>query len=135
MYLGCKRKKRFLIINSLAENFFSTHTEKIKQCLDCFVIKLVNDVLVNTSPRYCPFIILQWLHHTTDLILINIFFVLYSTLLHLPPLRFHCAEGCWDRSSNPGPLQLVHWQTDAKTTRLDLTNKHSHQKKTILLRK
>jgi hypothetical protein len=23
-----------------------------------------------------------------------IFFVLYSTLLHLPPLRFHCADGC-----------------------------------------
>jgi hypothetical protein len=19
----------------------------------------------------------------------------YSTLLHLPPLRFHCVEGCW----------------------------------------
>ncbi len=24
------------------------------------------------------------------------FFVPYSTLLHLPPLRFHCAGGCWD---------------------------------------
>ncbi len=24
--------------------------------------------------------------------------VLYSTLLHLPPLRFHCAYGCWDRT-------------------------------------
>jgi hypothetical protein len=23
-------------------------------------------------------------------------FVLYSALLHLPPLRFHCADGCWD---------------------------------------
>ncbi len=22
--------------------------------------------------------------------------VLYSTLLHLPPLRFHCVGGCWD---------------------------------------
>ncbi len=28
------------------------------------------------------------------------FFVLYSTLLHLPPLRFHCADGCWDRTQD-----------------------------------
>jgi hypothetical protein len=28
------------------------------------------------------------------------FFVPYSTLLHLPPLRFHCAEGCWDRTQD-----------------------------------
>ncbi len=26
------------------------------------------------------------------------FFKLYSALLHLPPLRFHCADGCWDRT-------------------------------------
>jgi hypothetical protein len=26
-----------------------------------------------------------------------IYFVLYSALLHLPSLRFHCADGCWDR--------------------------------------
>ncbi len=25
---------------------------------------------------------------------------LYSTLLHLPPLRFHCVEGCWDRTQD-----------------------------------
>ncbi len=24
-------------------------------------------------------------------------FVQYSALLHLPPLRFHCVDGCWDR--------------------------------------
>jgi hypothetical protein len=23
-------------------------------------------------------------------------FVLYSALLHLPPVRFHCDDGCWD---------------------------------------
>ncbi len=28
------------------------------------------------------------------------FFVLYSTLLHLPPLRFHCADECWDRTQD-----------------------------------
>jgi hypothetical protein len=26
--------------------------------------------------------------------------VLYSTMLYLPPLRFHCVGGCWDRSQN-----------------------------------
>ncbi len=29
-----------------------------------------------------------------------IFFVQYSALLHLPPLRFHCADGCWDRTQD-----------------------------------
>ncbi len=29
-----------------------------------------------------------------------IFYVLYLTLLHLPPLRFHCADGCWDRTQD-----------------------------------
>jgi hypothetical protein len=33
----------------------------------------------------------------------NIFSVFYSTLLHLPPLRFHCV------GSNPGQLRLRHW--------------------------
>jgi hypothetical protein len=28
------------------------------------------------------------------------FYVLYSTLLHLPPLRFHCVGGCWDRTQD-----------------------------------
>ncbi len=42
-----------------------------------------------------------------DLFLKNIFwgikfffFILYSALLHLPPLRFHCADGCWDRTQD-----------------------------------
>jgi hypothetical protein len=25
-------------------------------------------------------------------------YILYSTLLHMPPLRFHCGDGCWDRT-------------------------------------
>jgi hypothetical protein len=27
-------------------------------------------------------------------------FVLYSALLHLAPLRFHCAYGCWDQTQD-----------------------------------
>ncbi len=26
--------------------------------------------------------------------------VQYSTLFHLPPLRFHCVGGCWDRTQD-----------------------------------
>jgi hypothetical protein len=28
------------------------------------------------------------------------FYVRYSTLLHLPPFRFHCIGGCWDRTQD-----------------------------------
>ena len=27
-------------------------------------------------------------------------FLLYSALLNLPPLKFHCADGCWDRTQD-----------------------------------
>jgi hypothetical protein len=36
----------------------------------------------------------------------GIFYVLYSTLPHLPPLRFHCVGGCWDRTQD---LRLRHY--------------------------
>jgi hypothetical protein len=42
-------------------------------------------------------------------------YVLYSTLLHLPPLTFHCVQG-----SNPGQLRLWHRLPDALATRLHL---------------
>jgi hypothetical protein len=28
------------------------------------------------------------------------FYLRYSTLLHLPPLRFNCVGGCWDRTQD-----------------------------------
>jgi hypothetical protein len=53
--------------------------------------------------------------------------VLYSTLLHLPPLRFHCVGGCWDRTtampvrrSITIRLDLIHSRLDLIHTRLDL---------------
>jgi hypothetical protein len=50
-----------------------------------------------------------------------VFYTIYSTLLHLPPLRIHCVGGCWDRTQDSCDygigfqtlLPLIH-------TRLDL---------------
>ncbi len=30
----------------------------------------------------------------------DLFYVRYLTLLHLPPLRFHCVGGCWARTQD-----------------------------------
>jgi hypothetical protein len=46
------------------------------------------------------------------------FYVRYSTLLRLPPLRFHCLGGCWDLTQDS--CDLRHWLSDALTNRLDL---------------
>jgi hypothetical protein len=48
----------------------------------------------------------------------GIFFI-FCILLHLLPLRFYCVGECWDR--NQDLLRLCHWQSDALTTRLDLS--------------
>jgi hypothetical protein len=52
--------------------------------------------------------------------LFSIFYVQYSTLLHLPPLRFQCRRML---GSNPGQLRLLHWMSDALITGLDLIHK------------
>ncbi len=38
------------------------------------------------------------------------FYVRYSTQLHLPPLRFHCVGGCWDRTQDSCDYGIG-WQT------------------------
>ncbi len=49
------------------------------------------------------------------------FYVLYSTLLHLPPLRFHCVGGCWDRTMDewtiktPNPICRLFFKIDLLT--------------------
>jgi hypothetical protein len=42
---------------------------------------------------------------------IRIFYVIYSTLLHLRPLRFQCVGVML--GLNPGLLRIRHWQLDA----------------------
>ncbi len=48
----------------------------------------------------------------------DFFFVQYSTLLHLQPLRFHCADGCWDRTQDR--CNWCIWRSDALTTSINL---------------
>jgi hypothetical protein len=64
----------------------------------------------------------------------DFFYVLNSTLLYLPPLRFHCVGGCCDRTK--GLLRLRHWQSDALTPRPDLIHNYarSHPLRKQLLR-
>ncbi len=55
-----------------------------------------------------------------------------STQVHLPPFRFHCFWGCWDRTvatlalttrrSNHSSIYLIHTWLDLIHTRLDLIN-------------
>ncbi len=43
----------------------------------------------------------RFLHHKVYVYFLDFFFFIrYSTLLHLPPLRFHCVGGCWDRTQD-----------------------------------
>jgi hypothetical protein len=39
--------------------------------------------------------------------MIELLNVLYSTLLHLPPLKFHLVGGCWDRTQECATLALA----------------------------
>ncbi len=57
------------------------------------------------------------------------FYVHYSTLLHLPPLKFHCVGGCWDRTQDCCDigidalttwLNLIHSRIDLIHVRIDL---------------
>jgi hypothetical protein len=48
------------------------------------------------------------------------FFILYSALFHLPPLRFHCVRGGWDRT-----LDSCYFGTGSITTRLKIVLIHS----------
>ncbi len=48
----------------------------------------------------------------------TVFYVLCSTLFHLPPLIFHSVGGCWDRTEDSWNFGIG-YLSDALTTRLD----------------
>ena len=49
---------------------------------------------------------------------IALMYILYSTLLYLPPLRFHCVGGCWDEAQDCGDFGSGTWA---------VTVRHSNQ--------
>jgi hypothetical protein len=54
----------------------------------------------------------KFFHHFLFSNIFGVFFLfeLHSALLHLPPLRFQCADGCWDRTQD-----RCNWCIDSQT--------------------
>ncbi len=77
----------------------------------CFIVHIRKEQVSVSVPRL-GVLLNKWIgrqsrdddvrRHLTSTITINrgffFMYVLYSTLFHLPPLRFHCVGGCWDRT-------------------------------------
>ncbi len=60
---------------------------------------------------------------TGGIFLIFFMYVLYSTLLHLPPLRFHSVGECWDRTQD-SCFFGIGWQTLWPLGYISSTNLH-----------
>ncbi len=104
---------------------FPSQWKKYKFTFESYVINVIS-----SSMGYLHFMHVKsrvnvtWIKDFITLLKVKqrIFFfflhVLYSTLLNLPPLRFHCVGGCWDRTQDW--CDLWHWQSE-QTAR-----SHSH---------
>ncbi len=88
------------------------HTRDIFLKINCVHSRLNVNILASQSVPFRPTTVqvpnlaLTW-HETDNSAWLNFFYVLYSTLLHLPPLRFHCVGGCWDRTRTVATLALA----------------------------
>ena len=73
-----------------------------KKVWPLFVLSLITSHAISTSRAEHTTSYMSYQQTKTFFIYIfwgffsSFFFVHYSALLHLPPLRFHCADGCWD---------------------------------------
>ncbi len=75
------------------------------------------------TPSLCELIHTKPINKMGDFL---IFFVLYSTLLNLPPLRFCCVGGCWDRTQECcdfgiGSQTLYHSETSSTLGQISST--------------
>jgi hypothetical protein len=59
---------------------------------------LLYQTVVGIALHVLPWSALQFLKR--GFFILFIFYVRYSTLLHLPPLRFHCVGGYWDQTQD-----------------------------------
>jgi hypothetical protein len=61
------------------------------------------------------------------------FYVLYPTMLHLPPLRFHCVGGCWDRKTQDCCAFGIGSQTHSNHSAKSHQKIRVHCKKTLTI--
>jgi hypothetical protein len=55
----------------------------------------INNYLIGTENEPIKSLLMIGRKNSFFVVICRIFYILYSTLLHLPPLRFHCVGGCW----------------------------------------
>jgi hypothetical protein len=85
--------------NCVENLFVFSDSENLKQIFpekELSGLILNFQIHVSVNDLYVPTIFFFW----GGGFFVIFFFVLYSALLHLPPLRFHCADGCWDRTQD-----------------------------------
>ncbi len=94
--------------------FFKIRPERLNICwqIDLWLRSLW------TGRGVCWQQVLSILRQSYSGILFLFFNVIYATLLHLSPLRFHCVGGCWDRTHDCCDFGIC--SRNAVTTRLDL---------------
>jgi hypothetical protein len=97
------------LLKWLYSRYFNCNFWSVNLCLYFFILPYFSDFHVTIlEPRWVPQPTNRFMRSWTIFFfffffgggIFFFFFVQYSALLHLPPLRFHCADGCWDRTQD-----------------------------------
>ncbi len=108
-------RKGFLIYEEMRK-YLTTYEEAVSHILNLIFFFIRAHVARKTAqnapvPRLLYFCTARQERPDRDFFKVDffgffLFYVRYTTLLHLPPLRFHCVGGCWDRNKNCGYLVI-----------------------------